>query len=291
MTLMDTIVRVSTILYSPDHRRNPRTILQLYNTMWVHHEMCTKLFAHPKALSREKLFGSYLHDLSSHAGQQYEIICLRSINAGCQERLFGQANQIALRTTNRQPANVIREVLFHLQFKQREGRLLDSVTAKQSKVSAASAHMPAYTGTQVTKEFIQSRRHSWQAHLERISNYLVLGPGVWWREEAKGYTFHDGDTDSNFRNAGSRLCHFRDTILKDVADTKTRLWNTILVSNTPLLQYLMRVDCPLGYNSLHQPPLLTHQPVVKQLFMILSLLHTYKQIRQLLVRLLLTRTG
>lgn len=44
VTLMDTIVRVSSILYLPDSQRTPWIILQLYNTMWVHHEICAKLF-------------------------------------------------------------------------------------------------------------------------------------------------------------------------------------------------------------------------------------------------------
>ena len=56
-----------------------------------------------------------LHDLSCHSGQQYEIVCLRSVNAECQERLFGQAKRTALNTTNRKPNNVIPEILLRLQ--------------------------------------------------------------------------------------------------------------------------------------------------------------------------------
>jgi len=67
-TLMETIVRVSEIMYSPDSARNPHTILQLYNCTWLHHELCLKLFSSPCELSQEKFFGTYLHDLSCHAG-------------------------------------------------------------------------------------------------------------------------------------------------------------------------------------------------------------------------------
>ena len=59
ITLMDTIVRVSSILYSSYSYRSPRTILQLYNKycIWLHHEMTTKLFTRTHELSRGKLFG------------------------------------------------------------------------------------------------------------------------------------------------------------------------------------------------------------------------------------------
>lgn len=107
VTLMETIVRESSILYSADSSRTPRSILQLYNTMWIHHEICLKLFTTTHEVSKEKFFGSYLHDLSCHSGQQYEIVCLRSVNAECQERLFGLAKRTALNTTNRKPKNII----------------------------------------------------------------------------------------------------------------------------------------------------------------------------------------
>ena len=141
VTLMETIVRVSSILYSPDSSRTPRSILQLYNTTWIHHEICLKLFATTHAVSKEKFYGSYLHDLSCHSGQQYEIVCLRSVNAECQERLFGQAKRTALNTTNRKPNNIIPEILLRLQMRQKEGTLIDSISAKQSKVSAAAKNL------------------------------------------------------------------------------------------------------------------------------------------------------
>ncbi len=148
--------------------------------------------------------------------------------------MFGQANQIALRATNRQPHNIIREVLLRLQFKQRQGSLLDSVTANQSAVSAASAHMPPSCGTYITKAFIQTRRHSWQAHLERISHYLILGPHIWWRKDRDGYLFHDSDNDPNFHDPGPKLSHFRDTTLGQLAEEKARKWEELVSQKVPL---------------------------------------------------------
>ena len=88
---METVVRVSGIMYATEAKRSPRTVLQLYNLMWLHRELCSDLFPTTKHISRDRLFGSYIHDLSAHAGLEYEIVCSRSVNAECQERLFAQA--------------------------------------------------------------------------------------------------------------------------------------------------------------------------------------------------------
>ena len=128
-------VQVSHILYSPDSERTPRNILRLYNCMWLHHEMCTELILNPQEISQAKMFGSYLHDFSSHAAQQYEIVCLRSVNAECQERLFGQVKRTTLNATNRRPQQVIPEVLLRLQMRQKQGPFSDSKGFKGNKGS------------------------------------------------------------------------------------------------------------------------------------------------------------
>lgn len=94
------------------------------------------------------------------------MVCLRSVNAECQERLFGQAKQIALNTTNPKPSNVIPEILLRLQM---EGKLISALRAGQTKVSNIGKHVSAYPGTCVDKEFVKSKSSSWQAHLQRLS--------------------------------------------------------------------------------------------------------------------------
>ncbi len=260
ITLMDTIVRVSSLLYSTDAKRCPRSILQLYNTTWLHHELCVKLFTSPREVSYQKFFGSYLHDLSAHAGQIYEIVCLRSVNAECQERLFGQAKQIALNTTNRKPNNVIPEILLRLQIKQMEGKLISALRAGQTKVSKAAKHVPAYPGTRVAKDFLKNRSSSWQTHLQRLSRYLVLGYGEWWREEEFDFMFHDSDSDLHFRESGPNLHHFRTTALQEVFQEQQKLWTTIVNRHITLPALQIKLydhnGSPTGvrnFPSQHQP--------------------------------------
>ena len=56
-----------------------------------------------------------------------------------------------------------------------------------------------------------SRIHSWQAHLQCISSYLVFGEVVWWKENVSGYLFLDGDNDPEYQVGGPTALHFRDS--------------------------------------------------------------------------------
>ena len=165
--LLRTAVQISKILYSSDEKRSPKAILQLYNCTWVHHELCKTLFPTPKDITYDKLFGLYLHSLVVHAPIQYEILCLRSVNTENQERLFQQAKQIANKCTSRKPNSVITEVLIRIQ-----------ATGNMSSIYIACKSKP-FVGTEISNDFLESRGHSWQAHLKRISRFLMKEK-VWW---------------------------------------------------------------------------------------------------------------
>lgn len=106
--LLRTVVKVSELLYLHDSKRSPKTVLQLYNATWLHHELCAHLIHSPKEQSSSHLFGIYLHDIAVHAAPQYEIVCLRSTNSESQERLF---KQTSLKATNTKVENVLPTVL------------------------------------------------------------------------------------------------------------------------------------------------------------------------------------
>ena len=53
-------------------------------------------------------------------------------------------------------------------------------------------------GTVIPDNYIESRKSSFQAHLERISNFLIPGPGVWWEKGNGTVVFRDGDKDLVF---------------------------------------------------------------------------------------------
>ena len=244
--LLETVVRISSIFYREDAERSPKMVLQLYNCTWLHHELCRIVFPEPKSISRKKLFGSYLHDLGCHASEQYQIMCLRSVNAECEERLFGQAKAIALRTPSRKPENVITNIFLRLQAKniRQQSTVKASITKQESIVSKAAKGMPKFSGTVITKEFLHRRMASWQGHMERISLYLLPGKGVWWDESTDGYHFFDSDDNPDYHPQGPKLFHFRHATLQKLATFKKKAWETILEKEIPLPTPFVRL-----YNS------------------------------------------
>lgn len=43
---------------------------------WYHHALLQTLIPHPQNITRQKFFGSYLHDISCPAAPQFELVCL-----------------------------------------------------------------------------------------------------------------------------------------------------------------------------------------------------------------------
>ena len=64
----------------------------------------------------------------------------------------------------------------------------------------------------------------YQAHLERISDFLYCGQGVWWHREEENIIFHDGDDDPNFRIEGPTMMDFKTNNLQSVSHHLTTCW-------------------------------------------------------------------
>ena len=60
--LLDTVLRISEILYLPAIERYPKRILQMYNCTWIHHMLCKKIFP-----TTDTLYGSYCSTCSNAA--------------------------------------------------------------------------------------------------------------------------------------------------------------------------------------------------------------------------------
>jgi hypothetical protein len=107
------------------------------------------------------------------------------------------------------------------------------VNEADSQVSRAAANLAPFKGSKFSKSFIEYRLHSWQAHLERISPFLLEG-GVWWREFNGIYYFMDGDDDRNYHSQGPILLHFKTSSLDDVVNRQKKSWKQILDQFIPL---------------------------------------------------------
>ena len=229
--LLQSAVICCEILYASDNERCPKLLLQLYNNTWIHHQICFEIFQCTSVKSRETLFGLYLHSLSNHAAEQYELVCMRSLNTENQERLFGQSRRIAERTSNKHPSNVITSILMHLQVKK---DMYSTTHGADTIVRTAAKGLPTFQGTVVPYSIAEKYKDSWQAHLERISPFLVCGKEVWWTSTDEGYKFLDGNSDPCWNPAGPTLLHFRDSNTNDVYERQYENWQYIMDNNIVL---------------------------------------------------------
>ena len=228
--LIESAVRIAEISYLAEHKRTPRSILQLYNCTWYHHELLLSLIPQPHSITRHKLFGSYLHDISCHAAPQFELVSLKSCNTEFEERLFGQVRRVAENCSNRQPQNVLNQVFIRLQVLLNQGNM----KIKESKVVRAARGLKPYAGTSIPKNFLIHRMSSWQVHLRRISPYLSKGEGVWWTQTNTMYHFFDGEHHPNFHSQGPPLQNFSNLSRKQLDNIKANQWENILQNRLTL---------------------------------------------------------
>ena len=239
-----TIVEMSEIMYSSEDKRTTRSILRFYNLTWLHAMTCTEVMYTPRNMTPEKFFGAYFHALSSHAAQQYEVVCLKSVNTENEERILGMASKIATTTSNRKPENVLPNILLRLQAGAQRDR--NTLEEQNNSIRAAAKQLPPATNTTVTKVMMRKYAFSWQAHLNIIAPYLEAGQGVWWDDRGDHCEFFDGPHEPAFRPEGPPLKHFRNTSL-ELLDIKKREIFKALIEVSKLPAETLRVYDTGGY--------------------------------------------
>ena len=214
------LVQISKILYSKDANRTAKQCLQFYNCAFVSHELHLELFG-------ETLNNMYFHALFVHGPMQHEVVCSRSVNTESEERLFKSAESAA-KCTDRKPENMLPGILKRLQLK-RENIGSDPITQlckKNSQINTHAEGLPVYPGTKFAMDWVKKRVYAWQAHLKRISHYLIEGKGAWWNTTESGdVCFDDGGNDLESVHKGPCLLHFRTSELSDVVRRSKFCWD------------------------------------------------------------------
>ncbi|KAL5509921.1 hypothetical protein EMCRGX_G005368 [Ephydatia muelleri] len=181
---------------------------------------------------------------TDHAAQQYEVVCLKSINTENEERIFETAKRIASTTSNRKPEQVLPNMLLRLQAGAQKDR--NALEEQNNSIRIAAAHLPCVENTVISKDMTRKYAFSWQAHLNRIAPYLEPGEGFWWREEKEGYEFFDGSDQPDIKVCGPTLLHFRNTFIEKLDLEKQKLFQK-LVASTNLPAETIRIYDDSGY--------------------------------------------
>ena len=131
--------------------------------------------------------------------------------------------------------------LLRLQAKQLTGQLPSSLKNGETRVKWVAAALPPFPGTTVSETFISGCSSSWQAHLERISHYLLCGEGVWWEKVGTSFKFFDADSDADFRPQGPPLLHFRSLSVHETQPARRKGWGKLIKEKIPFPATVVRV--------------------------------------------------
>ena len=180
------------------------------------------------------MFGTYFHSIMCRSAQLYPTINLRSLNTEHKERTFNQINTISQQTSNRHPQYVIDNAVIRIQAEKGVNGLMRDVTkTQQSDVSKLASTWQHPGNTTFTSTYIDSHSLLFQAHLERICDFLLPGHGIWWKHTATGIEFLDGPGEKNGHPEGPSLQHYRSCIMENISQV-INTWETCLRDNITL---------------------------------------------------------
>lgn len=211
--LFRTSVEIAKLCYAHDAERTPRAVLCLHNRTFLHAYQCSTLFASPKSTTRRRMFGRFFHSITTHAASLFRIVSLRSLNTEQHERMFQQAKGITKATSNNHTEHVISNVIQRLHFEQ---GVENEIASQETQIKSLAQALGPMENTVFPHSMLEKVSEHYQAHLERISDFLLRGPGVWWKETPRGIIFFDGSDEKEYQDDGPTLQHFRSVSSADV---------------------------------------------------------------------------
>ena len=232
--VLKTAVEICEILYSDPEKRTKQSILRLHNLAFVHAQKCGEVFSTPKTMTTKKMFGRYFHALTTHFPLVNRIISPRLLNTEVEERMFGQCKAITRSSSNQHTNHIIPNILVRFQCEQqRRETATNTVQAQENEVSKLAQSLPPKANTVIPNDWIEDSSIHYQAHLERIGDYLLQGPGMWWRYVDTGVEFFDVETPNSDPPTLS-LQHFRTSSMSDVDMYLLTKWEKCIEENVQL---------------------------------------------------------
>lgn len=156
-----------------------------------------------------------------------------------QERMFNLCNDITRCTSNRQGSQVINNILIRMT--EESDSTATTIKSQEGEVTRLASTLPPFPNTIITNEWVKKHPYLWQAHLERIADFLIPGEGIWWRQHPTGMEFLDGPQEACSKVEGPLLHSFRTSNLKDEETYLTKCWKTCIDKQVPLPLLIPRV--------------------------------------------------
>ena len=172
-----------------------------------------------------------IHLYTTHAPFQYRMLCLRQANAEDEERMFGTLKDITKRTSSRRPGHIVYNALIRVQeeTKHQKKRSSDKTISKYSHL------IHPHCNSIISQADVRKHPYHCQALLEKIADFLVHGPGIWWRRLENGnFEFFDSKLEPDYHPEEPLLHHFRSTTQPQTISFLNKMWEQCLSKQTIL---------------------------------------------------------
>ena len=233
--LLKSLAEIQRILYGSEENRTSQEILRLHNSCFLHFvQLKEQIGTNLNKITKEKLYGKYLHNLLVHSPVQYRIINGKSINCEGEERFFNTIKQITHTTSSNRPGHIIGNLVVRHQIETRckdtyqhtnERKQIDKDIRDLSLIIEKVQYNSLFT-----YEYIKNNVEDWQSHLERISDFLLEGEGIWWKKTKFGIEFNDKTEFINYP-LKPKVCHFRSTDIHKTQIELEKNWLQLVEEN------------------------------------------------------------
>ena len=239
LRLLKTLSEVQRILYLRDDERTALEVLRLHNSCFEHYILMKEIFSGKLiGLTRERLYGKYMHNLLVHAPIQYRVVSGDSINTEDEERQFNEIKNICRGTTNNKPGHFIGNIIVRMKCESSAKQKFDYVKSIDNTVRELNMgnHLVKHRRNSLFEyKYIQKHFDDWQSHLQRIADFLSFGENIWWEKNDFGVEFFDvPDNQPKCVVYHPKIHHFRSSHISTVTRMLEDHWSTILKNNTPI---------------------------------------------------------
>ena len=224
-------------MYQGDGLRIAKNILRLHNCCFEHFVLLRKILPIKNLsdkMTRDRFFGKYQHNLCVHSPLQYRLVNGDTINCEDEERSFNLIKSITRGTSNYKPGHLIGNLVVRLEAESQSKKKYEFNSKTDSTLSSISDFGKKVENIQYNSlfiyDYIQKNSADWQAHLQRISDFLIFGENIWWKKTLFGIEFFDVDEPETI-DQKPRVHHFRSSTIKSVANELEKHWSDIVDNN------------------------------------------------------------
>ena len=176
--------------------------------------------------------------------------------------MFNQMKQITKASSSQKTDHVITNILIRIQ-EEATCKASDAFKSQESEVEKLAKALGKRQNSIIPFSWIEKTPTHYQAHLERISDFLLLGKSAWWTRTSDGIEFLDGATSPTSNETGPCLHHYRTATLSDVDCHLQKCWEECVQKGILLPAITTRVYTESDRNPLSLLQLPPHTPQVQ----------------------------